>query len=102
MNCFLYRLFPPRPAFLMDMTPVERVLMQEHSMYWRRLMDEGRVVAFGPVADPNGPYGIAIIRLEPGSDVGTLAANDPAITANAGFSFEVHPMPSLVFPEQHT
>lgn len=99
MNYFLYRLNPPRPTFPADMTPAERALMQEHAAYWRGLMKEGLVVAFGPVADPKGPYGIAIIRLHDGADADALGADDPVIKAEAGFGFEVHPMPSVVLPE---
>jgi uncharacterized protein YciI len=99
MNYFLYRLNPPRLTFPTDMTPAERDLMREHAAYWRGLMKEGLVVAFGPVADPKGPYGVAIIRLQDGSDANTLGANDPAVKAHAGFGFEVHPMPSVVLPE---
>lgn len=99
MNYFLYRLDTPRATFPADITPAERQLMQEHASYWRGLMNRGLVVAFGPVADPKGSYGIAIIQLQDGSNANDLGANDPVIKANAGFSFEVHPMPSVVLPE---
>lgn len=99
MNYFLYKLNPPRLSFPADMTPAERTLMQEHAVYWRGLMQKGWVIAFGPVADPKGAYGIAILRLEDGSNANPLCANDPVIRADAGFSFELHPMPSVVFPE---
>ena len=99
MNYFLYKLNPPRLSFPADMTPAERTLMQEHAVYWRGLMQNGWVIAFGPVADSKGAYGIAILRLEDGSNANPLCANDPVIRADAGFSFELHPMPSVVFPE---
>lgn len=101
MNYFLYKLNTPRPTFPADITPAESKLMQEHSVYWRELMRKGLVVAFGPVADSSRPYGIAIIRLQDGSDAYALGADDPVIKANAGFNFEVHPMPSVVLPELH-
>ncbi|MDE2156844.1 MAG: hypothetical protein KGJ32_13285 [Xanthomonadaceae bacterium] len=100
MNYFLYKLNTPRATFPADITPVEMELMQEHATYWRDLMNKGLVVAFGPVADPKGPYGIAIFRLQDSSGADTLGANDPVIKANVGFNFEVHPMPSVVLPEQ--
>jgi len=100
MNYFLYRLNPPRPTFPADMTPAEAELMQKHAAYWTGLMKQGRVIAFGPVADPKGSYGIGLIRLEEGEDANALGANDPVISANVGFGFEVHPMPRLVLPER--
>jgi len=54
---FVCRLLPPRPTFLADMTDEERALMQAHGLYWRERMAEGKVIVFGPVADPKGPWG---------------------------------------------
>jgi len=96
MNYFLYKLMPPRPTFPADMTPAEGILMREHVAYWAALMKQGRVLAFGPVADPKGSYGIGIIQLEDAEDAQALGARDPVIVANAGFGYEVHPMPRLV------
>jgi uncharacterized protein YciI len=96
MQYFLYRLNCPRPTFPADMTAAEADLMDQHGAYWGDLLAEGRVVAFGPVADARGAYGIAILRLEDGADPEALALADPAIKANAGFTFEVHPMPQVV------
>lgn len=81
-----------------DITPDETKLMQEYGQYWRRLMAEGHVVAFGPVAKPSGAFGIAVVRLADGVDVKLLTDSDPVIKANAGFSFETFPMPQAVHP----
>jgi len=96
MKYFLFRLIPPRPTFLADITPAERQLMQAHAAYWRDQMAQGRVAAFGPVADPAGPYGIGVLTLEDDVPPHALAAADPTIQADAGFRFEIHAMPSLV------
>lgn len=98
MRYFFCKLIPPRSSFMSDITPAETRLMQEHGQYWRGLMSEGNVVAFGPVADPNGPFGIAVVRLADGADVRLLTDSDPVIKANAGFSFEIFPMPQAVHP----
>lgn len=100
MKHFLYRLIPPRPTFPADMTPAEVAIMQRHSQYWRGVMAEGKVIAFGPVADPRGAYGVAIIRLEVADDPLDYVNQDPAIEAAVGFAFEVHPMPMVVFNDQ--
>lgn len=99
MQYFFYKLNPPRPTFPADMTPAEGKVMQEHSAYWSDLMKQGGVVAVGPVADPKGSYGVGIVRLEDGSDPTALGTNDPAIQAEIGFTFEIHPMPRLLLPE---
>lgn len=54
MNKIYYTLYlnPPRPTFMQDMTNEERDIMQKHIGYWNNLMSEGKVLAFGPVLDP--------------------------------------------------
>ncbi len=84
----------------MDMTPAEGKLMLDHVSYWSGLMDKGQVLAFGPVADPKGLYGIAVMKLEDGVDANGLVADDPTIRANVGFTFAVYPMPDLVLRAQ--
>lgn len=98
MKYYVFKLIPPRPTFPGDITPAEAGLMQEHARYWRGLMDEGLVAVFGPVADPKGTYGIAVLQLPDNADAYVLGENDPAIRANAGFSFAVHSMPGAVLP----
>jgi len=92
---FLCKLIPPRPTFAQDMTDAEAKLMQQHVAYWKGLMDRGLVIVFGPVADPRGAYGVAILELEE-EDANALGMNDPTIKANVGFHFEVHPMDRTV------
>jgi len=102
MKYFLLKLIPPRPIFPADMTPQEAKLMQEHSEYWRHLMSKGLVAVFGPVSDPKGTYGIAVLQLDDDADANALGSNDPTIKANAGFRFEVYSMPQVVLPASPT
>src|SRR6185369_16641144 len=71
-------LVPPRPTFAMDMTTEERNIMQQHVAYWMQLMNQGKVIVFGPVLDPAGPYGLGVICAEDDEDVKSFMANDPA------------------------
>jgi len=93
---FLCKLIPPRPTFAQDMTDAESKLMQQHVAYWKGLMDRGLVIVFGPVADPKGVYGVAILELEEEADANALGINDPTMKANVGFHFEVYPMDRAV------
>jgi hypothetical protein len=36
--------------------------MERHFGYWGDQISRGAAVVFGPVADPDGTYGIAILR----------------------------------------
>lgn len=96
MNYYFYRLASPRPSFPDDMSLDEAQLMRAHVAYWSDHMLRGAVIAFGPVEDPAGTYGMAILRVEDGADPRALASDDPAIRADAGFDFELHPMPRLM------
>ena len=95
MRHFVYRLLPPRPTFPKDITTEERAIMSRHVTYWRSCFSDNSLIVMGPVADPNGTYGIAILRLRDETDAGRLARNDPAILADAGFRYELCEMQGL-------
>ncbi len=89
---YFCRLIPPRPTFAMDMNDAERALMQSHAAYWRAKMDEGKVIAFGPVADPQGPWGLGVLRLSGDAELKQFCDGDPVIEAGLGFRMETLPM----------
>ena len=60
------------------MTEDERTIMLDHVAYWTELMEQGRVVAFGPVDEPTGSYGIGIVTVSP-DEIDGIRDNDPAI-----------------------
>jgi uncharacterized protein YciI len=91
---FLLRLIPPRPTFAADMTEAEAAVMAEHAAYWAGHMGRGTVVAFGPVADPAGFWGLAVLETESRAAAELLAAADPAITSGTMARFELHDMPN--------
>jgi len=98
MKGFVFRLLPPRPDFASSMTDDERSTMLAHVAYWSRLAEEGRTLAFGPVDDPNGQYGIGIVLAEDIAAAAALRDDDPALRAAHGFRTEITPMLSLVTP----
>jgi uncharacterized protein YciI len=77
----------------MDMSSTEAAIMQGHFAYWRQLLADGRAVVYGPVMDPTGAYGIAVLEVEDEDSARAIGNNDPAIKSGAGFSFQVHAMP---------
>jgi uncharacterized protein len=95
---FLCKLLAPRPTFTLDMNDEERALMQVHAAYWRDHMRTGRVVIFGPVADPQGPWGLGIVRAASLPEVEAFSEQDPVIAAERGFRYEILPMLQAVLP----
>ena len=95
---FFCRLLPPRPSFAADMTAEERAIMQEHAAYLRARMGEGKVVVFGPVADPSGPWGLGILRAADEAAARALTQSDPAILSGRGLRYEMLPMMQAVLP----
>ena len=96
MKFYVMKLIAPRPTFACDMSADERALMQKHALFWRERMAEGKVIVFGPVMDPAGPYGIGIVRLEDGVEPKAFWERDPVIVADCGFTVEVAPMVTAV------
>jgi uncharacterized protein YciI len=95
---FVYRLIAPRPTFTVDMTEQERATLAEHGRYWKQLMEDGKAVAFGPVNDPAGSYGLGLLIAEDLAQAEALRDADPAILAPHGLRAELAPMPRLVTP----
>jgi uncharacterized protein YndB with AHSA1/START domain len=93
---FVCRLLPPRPSFIQDMTPDERSVMQAHSHYWHGKLAEGVAIAFGPVADPAGGWGLGIVQVRDEPELRALQDADPAIQSGRGFRYESLPMLQLV------
>lgn len=96
MSHHLYKLVPPRPSFGPgDMSDEEAALMAEHAAYWQDLLDRGDAVAFGPVLDPAGTWGLALVVAAEEGTARRFGEGDPAVRSGR-FTFEVHPMPMTV------
>jgi uncharacterized protein YciI len=90
---FAVLLHAPRPSFTQDMSAEERAVMQQHLAYWTKFMDKGHVVAFGPVMDPKGGYGLGIVAVQEEEEVKEFIAGDPC---HGMLRFEYHPMRAVV------
>jgi len=93
MRQFLFKLIAPRPTFAQDMTEAERKVMQEHVVYWKGLADRGVAVVFGPVLDPKGVWGVAVVEVSDEAEARALVPNNPVFKAHLG-QIEVYPMSS--------
>ena len=92
MPHYLCKLRPPRATFIDDMTPEETLLMRAHREYWTPRVEMGVVVAMGPVGDPAGGYGVAIIEAASEAALEAMQEADPIIAAGRGFAYENLPM----------
>jgi uncharacterized protein len=86
---FFLKLNPPRQSFITDMSEEERGIMQRHIAYWAPYVNDGTVIVLGPVMDPKGGYGIAVVSIESEDQLTQIIADDPANGLN---SYEVYPM----------
>jgi len=87
-SLFLFRLIPPRDDFAQTMTADEQQVMARHSQYWQELLTAGKVVVYGPVADPEGVWGLGIVRATSRGEVLELGDDDPSVSAGVN-TFEV-------------
>jgi uncharacterized protein len=95
MNHFLYKLSPPRPTFDQDMSETEGAIMGRHVAYWQELAERGTAIAFGPVSDPAGAWGLAVVEAETNEQVRALGDADPAVVSGLA-RFEICPMPGAI------
>jgi uncharacterized protein YciI len=87
-NLFLFQLIPPRADFAQTMTADEQQAMAGHQDYWRELLAAGRVVVYGPVADPEGVWGLGVLRAADRAEVLELGNRDPSVLAGVN-TFQV-------------
>ncbi|MDT5018677.1 MAG: hypothetical protein QOD39_4837 [Mycobacterium sp.] len=85
---FLFRLIPPRADFAQTMTPEEQHSMTLHMGYWQDLLADGKVVVYGPVADPEGVWGMGVLRAADRAEVLAIGERDPSVNAGVN-TFEV-------------
>jgi uncharacterized protein YciI len=88
MMLFLFRLIPPRADFAQTMTSEEERAMAGHRDYWQQLLKDGLVVVYGPVADPEGVWGLGVLRAADRAEVLAIGERDPSVTAGVN-TFEV-------------
>jgi len=75
---YFLKLNPPRPSFTVDMSDEERTVMLKHVAYWAPYVEDGTVIVLGPVMDPKGGYGMAVLAVDNEKQLNELVANDPA------------------------
>jgi uncharacterized protein YciI len=81
---FVFRLVPPRPTFVFDMSDDERDIMGQHAAHWQPLIDAGRMVFFGPVLDDAGSWGLGIVEADDEEEIHAFVAGDPVVTTGTG------------------
>ncbi len=91
MKSYLCKYIPPRADFLATMTDQERAWMDQHGAFLDDLLEQGVVVAHGPVIDPAGGYGVSLYRIADDQDIAGLTAQDPIVRNGAGH-YEHFPM----------
>jgi len=91
MPHFFLKLIPPRPTFAADMSEAERASMQRHAAYLAELLRDGAGIAFGPVFDPSGVFGMGIVEAADEAAARAITDKDPAVKEGVG-RYEVYPM----------
>jgi uncharacterized protein YndB with AHSA1/START domain len=93
---FFVKLHPPRPDFARTLSPAERAAMDAHSAYWKARLAAGGVVAFGPVNDPAGAWGLGLLAAKDAAEAQAFVEGDPARAV--GLRPELLPVFRLITP----
>jgi uncharacterized protein len=90
---YVLHLLPSRPDFAQTMTEEERSIMGQHVAFWTEKMNQGKVLAFGPVLDPKSVYGLGIVAVDNEQELTSFIENDPAGKIS---KYEYFPMLAVV------
>ncbi len=88
---FYAKLIAPRPTFASDITEPERALMAQHGAYCQQQFEAGKLLMFGPVAAPDGAFGVGILEVADEAEARQVFENDPSVIAGMN-RFEIYPM----------
>jgi len=88
---FYFKLIPPRASFASDITDEERALMGQHGAYCQQQFEAGKLLLYGPVASPEGAFGVGILEVADEAEARHFGENDPSVLAGLN-RFEFHPM----------
>jgi uncharacterized protein YciI len=88
---YFFKLIPPRPTFVQDMTEQEKLLMKEHARHIQQHFEVGKILVYGPVMASGGAFGLAIFEVANESEVRQFGENDPTVRAGLN-KFEFYPM----------
>ena len=88
---YFFKLIPPRPTFMQDMTDDERRLMDEHGRYFQEHFAAGKVLLFGPVMASSGAFGLGLLEVDSEEEARQFGEGDPSVKAGMN-RFEIHPM----------
>ncbi len=70
--------------------------MSQHADYLRAQLRAGTMVIAGPVMDPAGPWGLAILRAGTEAEARAITDGDPMTLSGRGFHYEILPMMSTI------
>ena len=88
---YFFKLIPPRPTFPQDITENEAALMKEHSSYFQRHFDAGKLLLYGPVMAPDWAFGVGILEVADEGEARQFGENDPSVRAGLN-RWEIYPM----------
>jgi len=88
---YFFKLIPPRPTFMQDMTDEERRLMDEHGRYFKDHFAAGEVLLFGPVMATGGAFGLGVLEMDSEAEARKFGEGGPSVMAGLN-KFEIHPM----------
>jgi len=88
---YFFKLIPPRPSFIQDMSDDERRLMDEHGRYFQEHFELGTLLLYGPVMASGGAFGLGILEVDSERDARQFGEHDPSVRAGMN-AFEIHPM----------
>ncbi|WP_019932761.1 YciI family protein [Nocardia sp. BMG111209] len=91
MAYFVLKFVPHRPDFPADLSAAESSVMNEHFAYWQKCLQDRIAVVYGPVGDPGGVWGLAVVEVGTLADAHALRDRDPVVVGDLGVT-EVYPM----------
>ncbi|MGO4159173.1 YciI family protein [Cupriavidus sp. YAF13] len=84
MKYYLCKFVPPRADFLTTMSADEKKWMAQHGAFMNELLDQGLIVAHGPVINDGDGYGVSLYQIADDQDIASFTSQDPIVKNGVG------------------
>ncbi|MCI4235642.1 hypothetical protein F6X50_02090 [Dickeya dianthicola] len=84
MKSYLCKWIPPRVDFLATLSAAEKEWMGQHGDFLNKLLDQGIIVAHGPVIDDGDGYGVSLYQIADDEDIISFTSQDPIVKNGVG------------------
>lgn len=94
MKNYLCKWIPPCAAFISTLSADEQKWLGEHGEFLNTLLEQGIILAHGPVLNDGDGYGLSLYQIADDEEIASFTSQDPIVKNGVGH-YEHFDMPHI-------